>query len=611
MSVVFTSQTYSKYRSSGNDGNPYLYYLTVDVQSQDIATNSSTVLFTLYMRAQVGSGTLMWNIPGGSAPTSSITVDGTTYASTTNLGNSSADAWLDSGYFRRYKRKATDVAICSKTLTIVHDTDGKKFISVSFKWTAGTTVPQYYPVTFTSNGATVQLPDIARTGTFILPDAVLVSNLVDSLSLFVYSHYHYWYDLSYTIDGNTATALTKQEIDTDVRYQVTVSYAWLEEHLTTKGTDNLVFTLTTYADSAGNTVIGTTTGSVMVSIDTSVFRPSVNVGTISVYTDGLNGKLVAGVSTAKMTYTVSLNSHASGATVYFSVSKGTLVSYNSTSLFGIVYTNVLPANTSNYTFQMTANAIDSRGATNAALTGTVGSVYGYAPPSIDTPKAYRTANGSTNPDNAGAYVYVSYSASTSYTVGGDNSIQSYGCTYNGNPVSSGTWTSLALTSTGTFTFTATDNITTSTVKIKVPLGILAFDFVDPDGSAQNLGAALCGPAATQDVIKLGGSTVTEINMMASAMQVFAGGETVGYEGANSTDANNLFPANNLGVKMFSATSAAGRTNWPTTRARAVIVALRLTASYGMQLCWGNTDSIIYHRVYNNGTWGAWKSITFS
>ena len=104
MSVIFTSQEYSKYKSSGNDGNPYIYYMTVDVLSQDVATNSSSVLFTLYMKAKVGSGTLMWNIPNGSAPTTSITVDGTVYNSTTNLGNSGADAWVDDGNFRRYKR---------------------------------------------------------------------------------------------------------------------------------------------------------------------------------------------------------------------------------------------------------------------------------------------------------------------------------------------------------------------------------------------------------------------------------------------------------------------------------------------------------------------------
>ena len=616
MSVIYTSTTYSKKRSDNKDSNRYQYYMTVDVLSQDIAANTSTVLFTLYMKAEVGSGTLMWSTTKANAPTGKITVNGTSYASAINTGSSSSAIYIEDGKIRRYSRSATATTICSKTLTFTHDTNGEKYISIGFNWVAGSgTTTDYYPASFTSNGATVQLPTIARVGVITAPASVLVDNTSNTMPFTITSYGDYWFDLTCTLDGNTATLLTKQEID-NVDYAGTVSYAWLEEHLTTAQSANLTFTLTGYADVQGNTLIGTVTQTVVISISTSQFLPTFSWGSLSPYTNGLNGRLVAGKSTAEASYTATAGGHASGVTITFS-SSVTLAAYTASALSGSVITNVLPSSASNYTLTITATIENSRGGRSMAIAMINGTVYGYAPPVITATAIRVASSGDTAEDSGGEYVYVKCVGVTNTDVDGQNSIQTQTITYNGNTLSNPGWPALVASSSGTFTFVVTDNISSSTTTVTVPIAIFPLDLIDPDGTAQNLGAALAGPIAEAGKVKLGNTTIDEIDMIGTFYKFL----TTGFRGfidANASDANNLIPQTGSSIVagdigFYFTTSATNRTNWPTTTQRGFLVSVALTdnGTYAVQLAYMNTNNYLYMRIKNNGTWAAWRRATFS
>lgn len=652
MSVIFTSQTYSKKRSDNKDSNYYLYWLTVDLQSQSVANNTSTILVSLYMAAQTGSGTLMWNIPGGNAPTSSITVEGTTYPSTENVGNSSANLWIDDGDIRRYARSSTGKVIAQKTLTIIHDNNGQKFISVSFKWTAGTTVPQYYPITFTSNGATVELPAIARSGSLDMPGTVLLDGSTFVAGIGIRSYADYYYDLSYTLDGHTVNALTKQRIN-NTSYLVSINSTWLIANCS-KAQANLVCTLTTYADAGGNTQIGDAVSkATVVMVDTTYYKPSITF-TESIDSTPIVGYLVAGFSTMALAYSTTMATGANFASVSFTTTYGSFASYDATQSSGTVYTNTLPPTTaSGVNIGFTATVVDSRGATYTYAPGRVYAIWPYDVPTI-TATAFRVAtSGSTTADGAGLYVYLNGAASTAYDVDGQNTVQSISVKQGSTVYSNPDWASQNADASKTYTFIATDNVSSSTTNVKVGFALYSLDLYD-DGSAAHLGVAMAGPLAEADKIKLGNASITEVNMMNSVhrfladrvalagatpsanmiklgnagitkvdmmnavFEWFANGTMVNYIDGNATDADTLLPHNGSeyqvgGMLVAFTSSNSGRTNWPATTQRGILLAIALsggTGAYAVQFCYMNASNYLYMR-YKSTTWQTWKKITFS
>lgn len=113
------------------------------------------------------------------------------------------------------------------------------------------------------------------------------------------------------------------------------------------------------------------------------------------------------------------------------------------------------------------------------------------------------------------------------------------------------------------------------------------------------------------ISKINGYNLIAMALSNSNIKITEDGTFDCSELANSSNADNLFPAIDQGIKLYYTTNATDRTNWPVSKARSTLLVYRLTSSYGVQFCWGNTELTIYMRVYNNGTWGAWKSITFS
>lgn len=609
MSVIFTSQTYSKYKSGGNDGNPYLYWLTVDLQSQNTTANTSDILVTLYISAKVGSGTLMWSTAKSTAPTSTITIEGTTYPSTENVGSSSSNFFIDDGKFRRYARNATGQVIAQKALTINHDSNGQKFISVAFDWIAGTSVTQYYPASFTSNGAAVELPAIARGGTIIAPSSILIDNVIGEMQYQFQSYGSYYYDLSYEIDGHTVTVWNKQHHSAGVGATYTINESWILANCSLAQA-NLTFTLVTYADSAGSTVITTTTTKTVVNIDTSYYKPSLTFTALTPSSLPIANKLVAGYSSLSADYTATMATGANLVSVAFSSSYGTMATPTLSTLSGTASTNVLSGSTaSGLTIAITALVTDSRGAT-FTVTSTAVTVYPYAPPEFTDIKCYRVASvNDDTEDGAGLYVYIEYTATTNYTVDGTNSIQSVVCRKAGIVRPSPSWVAQNADASALYIFTATDNVTSSETRIRVGYASYSLDLYD-GGTAQDLGAALAGPIAEPNKVKLGDSHVTEVNLM-STLRFLTGNELVLGNLADGSNANDLFPNNDTGITMYYTTNANNRTNWPSARARCLLIAYRITSAYGVQICWGNTDLTVYLRIYSASSWQGWKSITFS
>jgi hypothetical protein len=102
------------------------------------------------------------------------------------------------------------------------------------------------------------------------------------------------------------------------------------------------------------TLIGTTTKTVQVSVDGTVFKPTLALGSIVPNSTPIANYLVAGYSSAKTDYTVTLPYGATGATVYFSIDAGSMQTASVVGLSGTGITNILPASQTDYTFNITA-----------------------------------------------------------------------------------------------------------------------------------------------------------------------------------------------------------------------------------------------------------------
>lgn len=506
MTVIFTSQEYAKPRSDGGDSNKYIYYLTIDELSQDIVNNTSTLLFTLYFRAQTGTNALMWNNSSdANAPYSSILVEGVEYTSlvsdpSVDGGSANGSYYINNGAFRRYRRSTSDLPICKATLTIPHNSDGTKSISVQFKWyrRGPESSYKYYPAPFSSNGATVALTNIPRGGAISAPGSYTVGSDINDLNYTITSYANYYYNLSYTLDGHSITVLTRYNINTTT-YNNSITRSWLlaNNHLQSSP---LVFTLETWTASSGGTKIATTTKTVTINIDITQYHPTVSLSSITPGTTPIAGYLIAGNSTASVPYSSNKPSGATSITINFSAENGTMATSSTSVASGSVLTNTLPANeSSNYTLTVRAYGMDSRGAPSTIVSQTA-TVYAYKKPTITATAMRVASNGSTTEDGAGTYVYINYSAAVGASVNGQNTIQSVKCVYNGVNYSSPSWVSLSADNSGVFTFTATDRVSSVSTAITVPMARYALDLYD-DGTAQHLGVGLAGAIAEADKVK--------------------------------------------------------------------------------------------------------------
>lgn len=365
------------------------------------------------------------------------------------------------------------------TTTVTHNDDGTKSVTCYGSINGRTT-----------SSATLTLSTIKLTGTgSFSPNPAIIA----------------------TEDGTTAMTLTVTPRNPDYFHYVRISTGglgylpnegWAEDCSFTFVVTNANITSNTvnWFKSAGNvyayietydaksTLTGNLIGSVTIYgpwiIDTGAIHPNITVDGVDPLNSGIPNVIVAGYSAAQINLS---GLPGWGTTVTAQVSKGS-VAYAGPFK---VETDTLPASENDYTVTATINARDGRGATDQEQT--TFTVKGYKRP-IAKLTARRVANSSsTTYDEAGEYVYVTWS--NTITALGANSVQSESVTYSGDI--SGTlttnpsWVALDADQGATFTYTVTDLVATGTAEVSVPVAIFPLDLFQ---NGSSVGAAFGGVA---------------------------------------------------------------------------------------------------------------------
>lgn len=257
----------------------------------------------------------------------------------------------------------------------------------------------------------------------------------------------------------------------------------------------ITFTCKTYATkSTSGTLIGTTTVSRSVTVNTSVIKPTLTGVSASIKSTPVSSNMVAGYSTANINFKATAGYGSNSCTTTVTLNRGTMATSATSSTSAVsLATNIVPASATDYTLTATITAVDGRG---ASVSTTVSiTVKGYSSP-VPTLTAYRVASsGSTTYDEAGTYVYVNYSATV--TAVGNNSVQSQSVTYSGDisgTVSSNPqWIALAEDKGATFVYTVTDRVTSSVQTVAISVAFFPLDLYQ---NGSSMGAAF-GKIATK------------------------------------------------------------------------------------------------------------------
>lgn len=442
--------------SANTSNGKFQISLTVTESSYSTAENTSLVSWSFQIKSLGLGGFGDYGIPR------TATINGT------NVVNSSA-------YTSCYNNQTTSWG--SGSLTIPHNDDGSKTISISF---SATGLGDYSWNGTVSQSGSVQLTTIPRASTLTLTASSLtITNATATLGFTATSKGNFYHKLSWKVGSSSSSVVSgwnPKQINT-TSASGTINTGAILDKMPTSTSGTLTFTLETFTDSAMTTKTGTSTATCSISINTSNIKPSVSLGTIGVNTPSSFTNLVAGYSTAKVTVTSTNSRGASSFSTSFTISKGSLSANSTSSTSYTLTTNTLPSGTSNYTFTITATITDSRGV-SATASKTSGTVYGYATPVISA-QFYRVAeSGSSTADPIGGYVYRSFSATQSYTVNGWNNTLTVTAKQDGTTVTSGTTSALADTSSATLVVTATDKVTTVTKTLTVGTATFPLDLYD-------------------------------------------------------------------------------------------------------------------------------------
>lgn len=363
-------------------------------------------------------------------------------------------SWISS------KTTVSNTKSYSESFVIEHNEDGTK--SFDLKFYCDTSAYNDF-----NDTTTYTLDPIERGSSIALSsDSLTINSTSGTFAYTITSTGNYYHVLTYGVNGTEATALSSQNIN-NTTYNGTVTYANLLNQVTSGLTGTVKFLLKTYADSAKTQLRGTRTVLLNVTINNSsnIVTPTVAFGTAT-KTNALSGNLVAGQSSLTIPRSTTLKSNATVSQVFITVSySGNSATVTETTASGNISIGPLASSTSNYTLTVSMYCIDSRGVQSATVT-TSFTVYAYGPPSI-TANIYRTgSSSSTGRDDGGEYVYFSFSATTSYSVNGQNSIQSVTCSYTGDifgTATNGSHISLSATQTIDVVVTVTDKVRSYTL----------------------------------------------------------------------------------------------------------------------------------------------------
>ena len=466
MTTTLIDDTFNVGTRDGASANAYEIHFLVEVARQDVAANKSYLNIT---KTYKGINRWAWNQTAGTD-----TISGAVSSSVT---------------ITQVYPTATVITVQSLTdVPVSHNSDGTLNTTINTAWSYGSVYNQYMVKEY-SKSYNVDLPPIPRASVLSLNKTSVNLNTSSGNAI---SYTITPYSSSFTHKIIWALGSGGSTINNATNGSLT--YSQLLSALSSSANGTLSITLETYS---GSTLVGSNSASVPVSVDLTVFKPTLNVENIVVNSTPVTAAtiknyLIAGITTAKFYSTATKPDGAASVTTTFTTSHSTLSASSTTSTTRQeITTGTLPTNeTDGYTLTITVKATDRRGA-SVTVTKTA-TVYAYKKPKV-TLQAYRVADStSTNRDDGGSWVYVTFTSTLGATVNNQNSMQTTNCTYTGSisgtisgtvQASGGSGQAhLALTDSqnATFTVVATDKVSSSNMSVIVPTATYPFDLYYDD-----------------------------------------------------------------------------------------------------------------------------------
>lgn len=353
---------------SSNTSAPYVT-LTLTQGTQSVTNNTTVVSYELVLHRPL-------SISSSASKSYSITINGTKVASGTTTIGGSGNKTIKSG-----------------SITITHNTDGTKSISMSFSLELEITFSGTYLGTASASG-TMSLTTIPRKSSFTVSNGTLGTAQTITITRASSSFTH---TITYKC-GSYSGTIANKTTSTSVSYTPALALA---NSNTTGTTVSILLTLYTYS---GSTSIGSATKTISCSMPASI-KPTISSITVgsspTAHLTTYNGFVK---DNTKATFTISATpSYSSDIASYKVVVNG--VTYSKT-------TNAITTNnlTTSGNLTATITVTDKRGRT-ASTTRTL-TVLDYSPPVINTAKVTRCDfDGTTNA--RGEYCKLNYKITVS------------------------------------------------------------------------------------------------------------------------------------------------------------------------------------------------------
>lgn len=509
--TVGKSESTSLYVSSAraeasNWPNPYLFTLTVKLNSQNITNNSSNIDITLSAVAKND----YWN---------SSSINFTVYKSDSDSYSASGDNYKTQAFsgftYTEYQNNTSKVVVTWPNVTVNHNTDGSKILYVNASGPGqGSSLNNHIPKRFNFSTSSVAmkitLPTIARASTVTYPNTYSVTSTSTSsgLSVTVEPKASYYHKIVWKI-GSTEIKNESKTSATSSSFNFTVSNSNLLNYMP-NSTATVVAEVSTYSNSSLTTQVGNTVSATIgVTVDTNSVKPTINTITLSgkttVATSGSTtySYYIAGVSKPTVSWTgtnkIGAGTYSYTITITPSLSSLTPLTQNRTDLSSDIktytFSNTFPSySTDNYNVTVVLNVTDSRGG-SATATWTENGIQRYRQPNITLFDAYRVANSSSDiRDPAGTVVRVKYTVtySTIPSSGTNRNTLTVSCKNGSTSLSTGaTYNStfnLTASSTATITLAVADKVTTlPTRTIIISQAVYPLDLYDNSSGLVGVG----------------------------------------------------------------------------------------------------------------------------
>ena len=361
--------------STGTNLNLYVTWSS----KTDVGSNTSVVTANVYMRSYTISGKALTN--------SYITINGNKKSfSGTSLTKTS--------------NSLTDTLLTTHSVTVSHNTDGKKSIVITANLEFNGTVSGKYLSNITAS-KTVALDTIPRASNFTIPSTVNTgSNLNVNISPANSSFKH---KVRLLIDGTVKHTSSFIAAGTTT-FSYPIPHGWLPNH-TLK-----VMTVQVLTYTSSEAYIAEKEDTINVVVPSSI-KPTVTALTPSLYGTGLNGQYIQGKSQVKLVATAKAGDGASAAISSY-IFKGTNISGASSEFVGSSNTKTSSVinDAGTVTYQVIAK--DSRGRASEPFSTSI-KVHKYATPQVKSISAQRClADGKldTNGTYAKVTVKISYAS---------------------------------------------------------------------------------------------------------------------------------------------------------------------------------------------------------